>query len=143
MAIKKTVLVTETTRAPLPRMQPAQGPGAVVQIPLETGSATLAPATAIGIVTASGLGAVFDQSAVDGTGAVYGFILNEVTQDGSDNVVANVMIQGMVHVQDVIDAATYPNTTAAQLRTDLRLAAVREKGLFIDGLDARDTTVST
>lgn len=144
MALKKTVLNTSTTRAPLPRIQPAEGPGAVVQIPMETGSATWAIGTLISVITASGLGAEYNEAANGVTEEIYGVLINEITLDSSDNVIANVMVRGSAHIADIInaggdDAAAYTGATAANIRAALKTSAVRERGLHIDGLDAWGT----
>ena len=156
MAINQQEYYQETSRGALPRLQPAEGPGAVVVKTWKAGTAALRNAgTAVYLDTTDGTVDIVDFDASAGTdpGIVYGFLLhpiNSLGAGGSNDVACSIMIRGEAHYADIAAAATRAQygvsddaAGSALIRTGLRAAALRDKGLYISGLDAIHSTLST
>lgn len=127
-----------TTRGPLARMQPSEGPGAVRVGVFISASDTLPVGTPICVVPASGLLDICDPD--EGTNAweivIEGFVWPQpVIRSGSGEVTGTYMKMGQIHYDDVLSLLTQLTGTAQQLKDMLRKPAVRQNGLHIDGLD--------
>jgi len=95
---------------------------------------TYAAGTALGIITATGVWALWTNAATFGTGtnAIRGFLWpDEVTEHATETVLMNVMLAGTVNYNDI----PLNGESAANLKTALRLAAVRNAGFIVEDLD--------
>lgn len=139
MTIITNNLYAETTRGPLVRLQPAEGPGAVVVKTMAAGSAgTLPRGTPIYVDTTTGFGAkIIPGSATALETDIWGFLMADVVLNGTNEVLAVVMQAGSVHYDDIlaIQAAGTLAGTEANLKTALRKPLMRARGLHVDGLD--------
>jgi len=150
MALATNQLYGEAARGPLKRIQPDQGPGAVVTRLFKTGngtsgSITLPVGTPVYIEAATGFMVKVDPSAALGaTNAVAGIVWpSEVTISGaaSTEVHGTVMLRGSVHYDDIAPlsagyspAGTVLLGTLQQLKDILRQPSVRERGIYVEGL---------
>jgi hypothetical protein len=97
-----------------------------------TGSGTLAKLTAVAMVTATGKWVPWDQSAATGAQIIRGFVWPDaVVLDGSDDVIGNILLEGKVHYDDLVnpDAGA---TTTAQWKAALR--EIHTFGLMVEGI---------
>ena len=100
---------------------------------LASGSGTLARLTPVAFNTSTNFWVVWDADGPNGTDVISGFLNEEVTLDGSNELIANVILAGVIHR----DAVPVPSAeTQNDLDTALKAATLREKGLFVQGLDA-------
>lgn len=111
-----------------PRMIPAQGGGAGVRS-FAAGSGELALATPIFFDSGSNNEATIWTNGEDIDGFVWG---SPVTLNSSATVLGDVMLAGQIHAADVVlpDGETQNN-----LNTALRASLLRQKGIFVQGLD--------
>lgn len=99
---------------------------------LAAGSGTLAPLTALAFNTSTNSWQVFDADGSNGTDEIKGFLWpDEVTLDGSDEVMAQVLMAGQVHYDDIplVSGSYNQSELAAALKS-----AARPLGLRIQGL---------
>lgn len=148
MALQQQEYYTTTSRGALPRLQPAEGPGSVVIVPFNAGTAKLRNAgLAVYMELATGVVDILDGAGTVGTedATLFGILLHPVNSHASDDVLCSVMIRGEAHYDDVWAAATPTEygSDAAQFREILRNAAVRNAGLHISGLDALGSNLGT
>ena len=138
MAIQTNQLYSESTRGPLPAIQPAQGPGALVTRTFGAGSDTLPVGIPVCIVPATGLLDVCDPDQASTNLhelVVYGFVYPApITRSASGEVLGTVMLKGSIHYDVIAAHLTQLTGTAQQLKDMLRAPAVQARGLFIDGL---------
>lgn len=138
MAIQTNQLYSESTRGPLPAIQPDQGPGSVVVRTFGAGSDTLPVGIPVCIVPATGLLDVCDPDQVSNNLhelEVAGFVYPApIVRSASGEVLGTVMLKGSIHYDVIVAHLTQLTGTAQQLKDMLRKPAVRERGLFIDGL---------
>lgn len=98
---------------------------------LATGSGTIYRLTPMAYNTSTNKWVVWTNGGSNGTGTVSGFLWpDEVTLDGSDDVLANIMLRGRVHFDDIVVPS---GETEANLKTALR-SGPRALGLTIEGL---------
>jgi hypothetical protein len=96
-----------------------------------TGSGTIKRGTPVGVVTASKLLALWDSgNSPAGTNVIEAIVLDDVVLNGSGEVPGRVMLQGEIHVDDIVYPAGESITT---LRTEYAASGLREKGLIIRG----------
>lgn len=138
MAIQDNELYSESTRGPLPAIQPDNGPGSVVTRTFAAGSDTLPVGIPICVVPTTGLLDVCDpdQSSTNlHELEVYGFVYPApVVRSASGEVLGTVMLKGSIDYSVIAAHLTQLTGTEQQLKDMLRKPAVQEGGLFIDGL---------
>jgi len=94
------------------------------------GSGTLAPLTAVGMVTATGIYRAYAHAATDGSQIIRGFVYTEaVVLDATDEVLGNIMLEGKAHFDDVVLGGA---ATVAQFKAALR--AAHGFGLIVEGI---------
>lgn len=136
--VPNQLLAGPTTRGPLPRIQPDEGPGAVRVGVFISASDTLPVGTPICVVPASGLIDITDPD--EGSNAwetvIEGFVWpSPIVRSGSGEVTGTYMRRGSIHYDEVLALLTQLTGTAQQLKDMLRKPGVRNAGLHIDGLD--------
>lgn len=138
MTLQTNELYSQATQSPEPRIQPAEGPGAVVTKQFASGSGTLAVGTPVS-VTAAGLmtkivpaGTAHASTTATHIETIYGIVYpTAVTLNGSGEVHGQVMLMGSAHREDI---ETAMGGASANLLLCLRNPFVRYRGLHIDGL---------
>lgn len=138
MAIQTNQLYSESSRAGLPAIQPAAGPGAVITRTFTAAADTLPVGMPVCIVPTTGLIDVCDP---DQTSTnlheleVYGFVYPApITRSAGGEVLGTIMVKGSIDYSVVAAHLTQLTGSAQQLKDMLRRPAVQEGGLFIDGL---------
>lgn len=138
MALITNDLYSETTRGPLKRIQPDQGPGAVVQREFAAGSAgTLPVGTPVYVVAATGLLAKVVPGALSAVNDIHGIVYPaDVVLNGTDEVLGTVMLKGMVHYEEIeaLRAAGTLAGTAQQVKDMCRKPSNITRGIFVEGL---------
>jgi hypothetical protein len=137
MTLLNNDLYSESTRAGLPAIQPARGPGSVVPRTFTAAADTLPVGTPVCVVPATGFMDICDPD--EGSNAweteVYGFVWPAaIVRSGSAEVIGTVMMKGSIAYSVVLALLTQLTGTEQQLANMLRKPAVQEGGLFIDGL---------
>lgn len=94
-----------------------------------TGSATLAPLSPVAYNTSTGKHVLFQNGGANGTGTITGFLMDELVLHASNDQIANVMLTGRVHLDDIPIQSGY---NLAQLKT--ALAIVKTQGIIVEGL---------
>lgn len=140
MALQNNDLVAgPTTRGPLPRVHPAQGPGASVAVLFAAGTALLAPGTPVYKAAATGFVTKLDPSSVTAEHKeIYGVVWpHEVQLLAGGEVHGVIMTRGSVNYDDLeaLRAAGTLAGTAQQLKDVLRNDLHRQRGIHIEGLD--------
>lgn len=144
MTLNTNQLYSETTRGPLPRIQPARGPGALVAGTFAGGTAeTLPVGTPLYIVAATGLWAKCVPTASPGVSAqIFGIVYPvAVTTAASGEVIGTVMKKGMINYQEIYKLGT-TGGGAVLAGTDQEIADLCrqptnvERGIIIEGLTA-------
>lgn len=99
-----------------------------------TGSGTLAKLTPVAFNTSTKQWVPWDQDGTNGTDTIRGFLFpDKVTLDGGEEVIAQVMLNGKVHFDDLPGATDVdPNATAAGWNQALRDA--QNWGLILEGI---------
>lgn len=147
MALQSNPLYTETTRGPLPRIQPDNGPGAIRTVQIAAGGAVTYPAgTMFYIAVATGLATlIVPTAAIGATNVIDCVLLSPITFTGAGEIIAPVMVRGAIHFDEVEAlrvAGVYGGATAAQMRDVCRQPDVRRRGIVIEGLTKLDTTTT-
>ena len=138
MALQTNELYSETTRGALPRVQPAEGPGAVMTRAFASGSGTLAVGCPV-YINASGYVAKLAPAGTAHATApaaeiVCGIVWPAaVTLNGSGEVLGTVMLKGSAHLEDV-GTAHGTSITDANFLLALRNPKTRLAGITIEGL---------
>lgn len=143
MTLNDNPLYSETTRGPLPRIQPARGPGAVVAGTFAGGTAeTLPVGTPLYIVAGSGLWAKCVPTAAPGVSAqIFGIVYPvAVTTAASGEVIGTVMKRGMINYQEIYKLGPDGSAVLAGIRQEIadlcRQPSNVERGIIIEGLTA-------
>lgn len=137
MALITNELYSQTSRAALPRIQPAEGPGSVVARSFKAGTAqTLVVGTPLYIDANGEMVKLAPGATAHATAPVtetpVAFVWpTDVVTHGTLEVLGTVMLKGQIHVDDV---ATAMGGSSANLLHNLRNPKVRYAGLHIDGL---------
>jgi hypothetical protein len=151
MALATNQLYTENSRAGLPAIQPAEGPGAVDKVAFAgvgaAGSVTLQPGTPVYVQVANGTYSVIDPTvALGATNDIFGIVWPAavVLPAAGTEVLGTIMIRGAVDfaVLEALRAAGAIGGTAAQLRDVCRKPTNRERGIRIENLDKLGTTTT-
>lgn len=144
MTLQDNDLYSETSRGPLPRIQPRTGPGAVTRRMFKQGTGTLPIGTPCYVEAATGFLVKIDPSAALGvTNDVYAIVWPApVTLASGNEVLATVMEAGAIHYDDIAPlsvnytpAGTTLLGTLQQLKDVLRKPSNRTRGIIIEGLD--------
>jgi hypothetical protein len=152
MPLATNNLYSENTRAGLPAIQPAEGPGAVDKVAFAgvgvAGSVTLRPGTPVYVQVANGNYSVIDATAALGaTNDIFGIVWPEavVLPAAGTEVLGTIMIRGAVDfavLEALRVAGAFGAATAAQLRDVCRKPTNRERGIRIENLDKLGTTTT-
>jgi hypothetical protein len=125
------------------RLQPDEGgimPKTFAEV---AGGAVYAHGTPVAQDTTTGLWVAFTQGGSNGTNSISGFVFEPiegltVNDTGDGEVIANVLLAGRVHRDDVNTTAiraTLPAATSeAQLDTALKSVVLRERNIVVEGL---------
>lgn len=138
MALANNELYSENSRAGLPAIQPANGPGALIPRTFGSGTDLLPVGMPVCIVPTTGLLDVCDpdQSSTNlHELVVYGFVYPAPIQrvNGSE-VIGTVMVKGSIDYAVIKAHLTQLTGTEQQLKDMLRNKDVQARGLFIDNL---------
>lgn len=146
MVLQPNQLYSENTRAGLPAIQPAEGPGAVEKVAFAAGAVTLQPGTPVYVAVATGLYSVIDPTvALGATNDIFGIVWPAaVTLNASGEVLGTIMIRGAVDfaVLEALRAAGGIGGTNQQLKDVCRKPTNRERGIRIENLDKLGTTTT-
>lgn len=100
----------------------------------EAGAALLPVLTPMAFNTSTNQWVVWTNAGVNGTGTISGFLWPDEAQlDASDEVLAQMLMEGKVHHDDV---PVPSGETQGNLTTALKDVTLREKGIYIVGIDA-------
>lgn len=145
MALNTNELYSRVTTSPLPRIQPAEGPGAVQVRQFAGGTAETLPIGTPVYCNGSGLvakivpaGTAHASVANTSAEAIFGFVYPyPVTTAASGEVHGTVMTKGSVQYEDVLAIQTAGTiaSTETNLKLCLRHPIVRYRDLHIAGLD--------
>lgn len=147
MALATNELYSESSRGPLPRIQPAEGPGAVTNraFAAVAGAPTLPVGTPIYIAAATGLANKIVPGALAATNDIWGIVWPEaikLADTGGGEVLGRVMEKGSIHYKDIealsvsaTPAGTVLAGTLQQLKDCCRKPSNRTRGIVIEGLD--------
>lgn len=138
MALVTNELYSESTRGPLPAIQPADGPGSVVVRTFTSASDVLPVGTPVCLVPTTGHLDICDPDQVSTNLhelEIFGIVYPAaITRSGSGEVLGTVMLKGSIDFS-VIKALQTQLTGSDQNLIDLvRNPNVRLRGLFIDGI---------
>lgn len=143
MTLATNDLYTESTRGPLKRIQPANGPGAVRTRAFAGGTLLLPVGTACYVVAATGFLAPIDGNAALGvTNDIYAIVWPAPVQLVSGSEVLGVVMEmgaidfeelEAIRLLDVFGAVA--GATAQKLKDICRKPSNRERGIIIEGLD--------
>lgn len=103
----------------------------------DPGSGSIPKGTMVAILTATGFIVPFVSGAVDGSEVMVGFAWpDDVVLNAADEVLGNVMMEGRLHVLDIISTTTVPagTETLAELKAELVLNA-RALNFIVEGFD--------
>jgi len=103
----------------------------------DPGSGSIPKGTMVAILTATGFIVPFVSGAVDGSEVMVGFAWpDDVVLNAADEVLGNVMMEGRLHVLDIISTTTVPvgTETLAELKAELVLNA-RALNFVVEGFD--------
>jgi len=103
----------------------------------DPGSGSIPKGTMVAILTATGFIVPFVSGAADGSEVMVGFAWpDDVVLDAADEVLGNVMMEGRLHVLDIISTTTVPagSETLAELKAELVLNA-RALNFIVEGFD--------
>lgn len=140
MALATNNLYSQSTRGPLPHMQPAEGPGAVSQVAFANvaGGPTLPIGTPVYLEVATGLYKKIVPGALAATNDIYGFVWPQaITLDATGEVLGTIMMKGevdFVYMEELRAAGTLAGT-AQQLKDVFRKPSNRERGIVVKNLD--------
>lgn len=140
MALNDNQLYSQTTRGPLLRIQPAEGPGSLVPMTFAGGTAeTLPVGTPIYVVAATGYVAKCVPTATPGVSAqIFGIVYPvAVTTAASGEVLGTVMKRGSIHYDDMKAAAFDTSVLAGteqEFKDLCRQPTNVERGIIIEGL---------
>lgn len=144
MTLNVNQLYSESSRGPLPRIQPAAGPGALMAKTFAGGTAeTLPIGTPVYVVAATGFFAKCVPTATPGVSAqIYGIVYPApVITAASGEVIGTVMLKGSIHYREIY-ALGAGGGGAVLAGTDQEIADLCrqpsnvERGIHIDGLTA-------
>lgn len=140
MALANNDLYSESTRGPLPRIQPRNGPGASVRraFAAVAGGPTLPIGTPCYVEAATGLLKKIVPGALAATNDIYAIVWPAaITLDATNSVLGNVMEAGSIHFDELeaLRAAGTLAGTAQQLKDVCRKPSNRTRGIIIEGLD--------
>lgn len=133
MALYENPLMSQTSEAAQVRMKP----DTVGRAQLPTGSGTYLAGTPFGYL--SGAWVLWDGDAANESAEIYGFLYEETTLDGTDNVIAPMMTAGEIHYDDVWTAVQHPATdlgTEGELQAAIEATQFRQLNLRIAGYSA-------
>lgn len=139
MALATNQLYSETTRGPLPRIEPAKGPGAVtVRTFAGVTGATLPIGCPCYVEAATGLLKKIVPGANAATNLIFAIVWPApivLAATGSENL-GTVMEKGSIHYEELeaLRAAGTLAGTAQQLKDNCRQPSNRERGIVIEGL---------
>lgn len=134
MAIVNKVFFTTTAQGTLPRMEPDVVTNGLFAA---TGSiATYIPGTLIAWDVGTGFWQVWDGNGTAQHAKVDGVVWSEVVTSAGGEVMGAIMTRGAFHYNDILTINVTDGSygTAAELRGDLQIAALKERGLRVWGL---------
>lgn len=77
----------------------------------------------------------WDANGANGLDVCSGFLKEAVVLDATDSQIANIILAGTIHYDDILAAVVANNVEVeADLLTELRSQALRSIGLFIEGV---------
>lgn len=137
MSFADNQLYSQTTRGPLPAIQPDMGPGAVVTRTFGSGTDLLPVGMPVCVVPSTGFLDVCDPD--EATNAwekvLYGFVYPAPIQRVSGKeVLGTVMLKGSIPYSVLEAIRGQISGTEQELKDMLRKPAVQAQGIFIDGL---------
>lgn len=126
MAYTANEQVTSVTGSRTPRVLPK-----LVQAKtLASGSGTIAPLSPMAFNTSTGKWVPWATGGANGTGTISALMgLESATLDGSNDILANLIMAGEVHFDDI----PVVGGTLAQLKTAV-ISDLRSRGFYIQGL---------
>jgi hypothetical protein len=133
MALGPNELLSSASKAATKRFFPTS----VQPKKFDPGAGTIPAGSMLAILTATGFLTLFEAGAVDGTEVMVGFAWpDDIVLDAADEVLGNVMMEGRVHVDDIISTTTVPAglETLAQIKTELSVSA-RALNFVVEGYD--------
>lgn len=139
MALITNDLYSESSRGPLKRIQPNNGPGAVVVREFAAGTAeTLEVGTPCYIEAATGrLKKIVPGASLVAANDTQAVVWpKDIVTDASSEVLGTVMLKGMVNFEELeaLRAAGKLAGTAQQLKDCMRRPEVLNRGIFVEGL---------
>jgi hypothetical protein len=140
MALATNQLYSETTRGPLKRIQPADGPGSVQSRAFANvaGAPTLPVGTPCYVEASTGLLKKIVPGALAATNDIFCIVYPfDVKLDATGEVLGTVMFQGAVDFAELeaLRAAGTLAGTAQELKDVARKPSNQERGIIIEGLD--------
>lgn len=133
MALNANELLSSASKAATKRFFPTS----VQPKKFDPGSGSIPAGSMLAILTATGFLTLFEAGAADGTEVMVGFAWpDDVVLNAADEVLGQVMMEGRVHVDDIISTVTTPAglETPAQIKTELSLNA-RALNFVVEGYD--------
>jgi hypothetical protein len=95
----------------------------------------LAKLTPMAYNTATNEWAPWDANGANDLDTIRGYLMEEVEIDAADSQIANIMLAGTIHYEDILAAVEANGVEVeADLQTELRSAVQRGMGIFIEGL---------
>lgn len=129
MAYDDNELFAQGSYDPYPRIKPVHA----FPKTFAAGTDKLAVGTPVAYDTSTNTWKVWSHGAANGVGEIRGFVYPKPIQLVSGKeVLGVVMLAGEIHYDDIVLPS---GETEANLKADLRADAVRERGLWITGLD--------
>ena len=134
MALQNKVFRSTSTQAALPRIEPEFVTQAMFAA---TGAAaTYAIGTLVAWDVATGHWAVWDGDGSAQYARVDGVVWSEVVPSTAGEIMGSVMTKGAFHYDDILTINVTDGSygTAAELRADLQIEAIKTRGLRVIGL---------
>lgn len=140
MALKKTELFGQATKAVNPRLAPYDRGLKVIRILARAGSPLLLKGLAMAQHDTTGVWEPYSQGGLNDLGTMRAFLYEDVQADATDDVLGVAMIRGELHRDDVNTAALRAQMTGAPSEANIDAAlrggtpTLRELGLDVRGL---------
>lgn len=142
MTLATNNLYSESTRGPIPHIQPDEGPGAVGQVAFSgvAGTPTLPIGTPLTLDPATGLYGKIAAGASAVGNDIYAIVWPAAVTLGGVNVevLGTVMFRGEVdfnHILQLVTDGVITGTTTQQLKDICRKPSNRERGIVFKNLD--------
>ena len=133
MALNANELLSSASKAAALRFFPTSVQPKV----FDPGAAAIPKGTMVATLTATGFLVPFVSGAADGSEVMVGFAWpDDVALDAADEVLGQVMMEGRLHVDDIISTVTVPAglETPAEIKAELSVNA-RALNFIIEGYD--------